>query len=321
MTAVGYTGGDPRKLNSTGYTKGDVLAANAAGALTAIPVGPDGDALTAESADPEGVDWITGGGGGGVPPTRRVDTTAPLQGGGDLSANRTLTLDTSGFARFRGEWDAGATYVVGDTVTYQGDLFGALAGSTNVPPFALTDTLTGVPSNLDNSDGGEYEFLTRFTVAKRVRLRAIAFIKAALQTNIPHTCKLWDAALSTTVPLATVTVVGETVNATGTFFAPLLADCLPGRTYTVSYVSGQGPDIGYVYTPADTYPKVTGSVTLTAAGFAQPVGNIGAPVLGTNFWVRPYFEEPSDATWQVLSRPQPLILGSDRIYYAPLAPT
>src|SRR5215471_13427422 len=33
-----------------------------------------------------------GGGGGTVPDTRRVNTTAPLQGGGDLSANRTLSI-------------------------------------------------------------------------------------------------------------------------------------------------------------------------------------------------------------------------------------
>jgi hypothetical protein len=43
--------------------------------------------------------WIdqTGGGGGGtgdVPSTRRIDTTPPLQGGGDFSANRALSIDT-----------------------------------------------------------------------------------------------------------------------------------------------------------------------------------------------------------------------------------
>lgn len=34
----------------------------------------------------------TGGGGGGVPATRTISTTAPLQGGGDLSADRTLSI-------------------------------------------------------------------------------------------------------------------------------------------------------------------------------------------------------------------------------------
>lgn len=66
MGAVGYTGGDPRKLNRSGYTKGDLVAANAGGALTVVPVGVDARVLTANSVDPRGVDWEAGGGGGGA---------------------------------------------------------------------------------------------------------------------------------------------------------------------------------------------------------------------------------------------------------------
>ena len=62
MTATGYTGGDPSKVDIDGYTKGDLLAANTTGVLTAIPVGVDGLILTADSADTEGVDWQAGGG-------------------------------------------------------------------------------------------------------------------------------------------------------------------------------------------------------------------------------------------------------------------
>lgn len=65
MGAVGFTSGDPRKLNRAGYNKGDVVAADAAGELTAVPVGADTEVLTADSSDPEGVDWAPGGGGGG----------------------------------------------------------------------------------------------------------------------------------------------------------------------------------------------------------------------------------------------------------------
>jgi hypothetical protein len=36
----------------------------------------------------------SGGGGGGVPTSRTISTTAPLAGGGDLSADRTLTIST-----------------------------------------------------------------------------------------------------------------------------------------------------------------------------------------------------------------------------------
>lgn len=41
--------------------------------------------------------WSTpagGGGGGGVPTSRTISTTAPLTGGGDLSADRTLAVST-----------------------------------------------------------------------------------------------------------------------------------------------------------------------------------------------------------------------------------
>lgn len=65
MVATGFTSGDPRKLNRSGYDKGDVLAANASGDLTAVPVGTDTEVLTADSSDAEGVDWAPGGGGGG----------------------------------------------------------------------------------------------------------------------------------------------------------------------------------------------------------------------------------------------------------------
>lgn len=65
MGAVGFTSGDPRKLDRSGYAKGDVVAADASGVLTPVPVGADTQVLTADSTDPEGVDWQPGGGGGG----------------------------------------------------------------------------------------------------------------------------------------------------------------------------------------------------------------------------------------------------------------
>lgn len=66
MTATGFTGGDPAKLNRTGYSKGQVVAANAAGALTALPIDTDGKVLTLDSPAVLGVDWQNLGGGGGA---------------------------------------------------------------------------------------------------------------------------------------------------------------------------------------------------------------------------------------------------------------
>lgn len=66
MSAAIYTGGDPAKLNRTGYSKGQVVAANAAGALTALPIDTDGKVLTLDSPAALGVDWQNLGGGGGA---------------------------------------------------------------------------------------------------------------------------------------------------------------------------------------------------------------------------------------------------------------
>lgn len=123
MAAVGYTGGDPTKVNVAGYAKGDVLAASAAGTLQPVHVGVDTTVLTASASAAQGVEWDpSAGGGGGVPTTRRVDTTAPLGGGGDLSANRTLTV-------------AAATASGTGVVQLAGDLAGTAAAPT-VPGLA-----------------------------------------------------------------------------------------------------------------------------------------------------------------------------------------
>ena len=65
MGAFIFAGGDPSKVDVSGYSKGDVLAADTTGTLQPVTVGPDGEVLTADSAATEGVDWQPGGGGGG----------------------------------------------------------------------------------------------------------------------------------------------------------------------------------------------------------------------------------------------------------------
>ncbi len=74
MSAVGYTSGDPRKLNRGGYAFGEVVAADGTGTLVPVPAGADTEVLTADSTEPAGVDWETGGGGGGGTPANTVVT-------------------------------------------------------------------------------------------------------------------------------------------------------------------------------------------------------------------------------------------------------
>ena len=67
MSAFIFAGGDPSKVDVSGYVKGDVLAADTTGTLQPVTVGPDGDVLTADSIASDGVDWQPGGGGGATP--------------------------------------------------------------------------------------------------------------------------------------------------------------------------------------------------------------------------------------------------------------
>lgn len=66
MTATGYIGGDPNKVDVDGWTLGDVLAANAAGELEAVPIGTPAEVLTVDAAEPTDLGYAPAGGGGAV---------------------------------------------------------------------------------------------------------------------------------------------------------------------------------------------------------------------------------------------------------------
>jgi hypothetical protein len=85
----------------------------------------DGTNVTITVADDSANDAVNvtvaaSGGGTGVPTTRLINTTAPLTGGGDLSADRTIALGTVGVAN-------GGT---GLTAVAQGDVLYASAANT-----------------------------------------------------------------------------------------------------------------------------------------------------------------------------------------------
>jgi len=70
--------------------KGDLVAGTADDTPARVAVGANGKVLTADSAEPTGLKW----GDAPVPTARTINTTAPLTGGGDLSADRTIGLAT-----------------------------------------------------------------------------------------------------------------------------------------------------------------------------------------------------------------------------------
>lgn len=113
---VGVKGekGDPGPIGSAPFTaKGDLLVGGVlAGAPTVLPVGASGRLLTANPAVDTGVSWepapvagvssvntqtgavvLTAANVGAVPTTRQVIAGSGLTGGGDLTADRTLTVN------------------------------------------------------------------------------------------------------------------------------------------------------------------------------------------------------------------------------------
>lgn len=74
--------------------KGDLLVATGAGTFAAVPRGADGTVLKAKTSETPGVEW-----GDAVDATRTITAGTGLTGGGDLSADRTISIAPATLAR------------------------------------------------------------------------------------------------------------------------------------------------------------------------------------------------------------------------------
>jgi len=104
--------------------KGDTGSQGPTGAPGVVQAVVAGTNVTVDSTDPTRPIVSSSGGSGGVPATRRINTTSPLLGGGDLSADRTLSIDATALAALIDRW----VDITGDTMT--GDL--SMSGSASV---------------------------------------------------------------------------------------------------------------------------------------------------------------------------------------------
>jgi hypothetical protein len=141
-------------------TKGDLYVATASATVVRRAVGTDGQVLTADSAQADGVKWalpasapvtsvnsqtgvvVLSASDVGAPPTsRQIIAGTALTGGGDLSADRTLNvvLGTSGASAAAGN----DSRIVGaqqlSTLTTKGDLYVATASATSARQGIGTD--------------------------------------------------------------------------------------------------------------------------------------------------------------------------------------
>lgn len=212
---------------------------------------------------------------------------------------------------FLGAWDSGTAYVAGESVVYGDAVYGAVAGSTNVAPVAVSNLISGTPAELTVSDGGDYEMGIRFTVSRKLRLTHLVFYKSSLQANAPHTLKLWDTSVSTTTPIVSTSSSGELTGTTGVVAAPCVADLVAGRTYIVTLTTGLGSDTGYVRTTGVSLPITVGSVTADTFLFSTTIGSVASVTTGTtNFFVWPRVEEPASSSWSLEGRADPVAGGT-----------
>lgn len=110
----------------------------------------EGTNITLEVVDVDGAKHIkinSSGGGGGVPSTRKVDTGEGLSGGGDLSSDRTHTLNFGGLDLIQSIQLSSDVVAIFDhseshhKKMYVSDLFKLLTNSQDSTPEYLTDKL------------------------------------------------------------------------------------------------------------------------------------------------------------------------------------
>lgn len=276
---------------SLAVAKGDILVATGAGVFARKPVGANGLYLQADASQADGLLWAPAAGGGGG---------------------------------FKGVWNPLTVYNAGETVLYRDGYYATVAGAgAGVAPVVVRDFFSGPPTNIDVGDFADYLFRGAFTVSARTRVTGLTWYKLASQINVPHETRLYNITRSTVTPLATAITVGAASGSVGTFRAPIIADVLPGNTYAAVLVAGAGAESGYAYTPAYGFPQTAPSSVLTmqAGGFANGFANITAITNpGTNYAnIAPQWEEPS-ASWVLVGRLDPVVIGNAATYNYPIIP-
>lgn len=242
--------------------------------------------------------------------------TAALAAKADLSGGvipiaQIPALATGGY---RGDWAPGTAYRAGDIVTYGDAVWGCASGAAaDVAPYTSVLLYNGVPTSTDTTDGVDYQFRARVTVDAVTWVDGLRFYKTATQTNIPHEMRIYDSGLSTTSPILSVTVPGETGAGVGYQTAPVLADLRPGRTYEITLVTGAGTDAGYGYTAAFGFPVDSGPVHMTAGGFTASHANITAVTNPTTHYAGVNLRyRQIHASWRLLYRHDAVVAGTSR---------
>lgn len=277
------TGANDANLNAH---LNDTIDAHDASAVSVVPF-TGVVSTTVQAALVEIYNTAAGGGGGGVPSTRTISTTAPLTGGGDLSANRTLAISnfTSGVA--------GAVPASGGGTTNFLRADGTWAGPTaTVADGSIT------PVKLSNSDFGD------FTVATGVATIDAAAVSLAKMANLAQDQFIGRTTASTGVPqTATITAAARTV----------LDDTTTGAMLTTLGAQPTDPDLT---TWAQRFTTANSGVN------ADQFALVEDPANGSNFTVfRPALNQAADRTITLPDATGTVALTSDLTTLVPTSRT
>jgi hypothetical protein len=199
---------------------------------------------------------ISATGTGLVPTTRTISTTAPLTGGGDLSANRTLAISdfvASGASHARGAVpDPGS--VAGTTKYLRED------GSWSIPPGTSSGTVSSVTASLPlTSSGGTTPNLVLNYDAASITLNGSNQIqRAALTGDVTAT-----AGSNATTLAASGVTAGSCTYCSVTFDAKGRATAQSSGTAPVTSVSGTA---GQISSTGGTTPVLALTTTTVTAG-------------------------------------------------------
>lgn len=223
MAAQMVLDGDPDKVDVSGYTKGDVLAADTTGTLTPVPVGADTEVFTANSADAEGVEWAASSGGSGTPSNTVVtETTFGQASAAGASTDYSRGDHTHGTPAAPTVPTAGGS-VVTETSYSQASTAGVAAtysrsdhthGTVALP----TPTAIGL-GNVDNTSDANKPISTATQTALNAKQPKLVMRQAYIKTGnvtLPNTAAAW-------LPLAGFelqmpAVVGDYVDISTEFF-------------------------------------------------------------------------------------------------------